>query len=122
MNSSKHTLLTILMITAVSLVGICLPVKAFSGSHALEISMQNCDYAKQIALTIMKKKNSSRPLNYYQELVFSSPAIMEIVFDAYDTNQAEVEFANKWYENCLAFSCSEFWANLDDTLILISDD
>ena len=122
MNSSKHTLLTILMITAVSLVGICLPVKAFSGSHALEISMQNCDYAKQIALTIMKKKNSSRPLNYYQELVFSSPAIMEIVFDAYGINQAEDEFATKWFDTCVEFSCSDFWIGLDVALTVISND
>ena len=122
MNSSKHTLLTILMITAVSLVGICLPVKAFSGSHALEISMQNCDYAKQIALTIMKKKNSSRPINYYQELDFSSPAIMEIVFDAYDINQAEDEFATKWFNICVELSCSDFWIGLDAALIMISDD
>ena len=83
------------MITVVSQAGILLPVKAFSGSHALEISMQNCDYAKQIALTIMKKKNSSRPLNYYQELDSSSPAIMEIVSDAYGIDQAEDELDTK---------------------------
>ena len=38
---------------------------------------------------------------------------MEIVLDAYDTNRAEVEFANKWYENCSEFSCSDFWAHMD---------
>lgn len=56
MNSSKHTILTTLIITVVLQVGVLLPVKAFSGSHALEISLQNCDYAKQIALKIMKKE------------------------------------------------------------------
>ena len=122
MNSSKHTILAMLMITVVSQVGILLPVKAFSGSHALEISLQNCDYAKQIALTIMRKKNSSRPLNYYQELDFSSPAIMEIVFDAYDINQAENAFATKWFNTCAEFSCSDFWIGLDAALTMISDD
>ena len=122
MNSSKHNIMTMLIITVVSQVGFLLPVKAFSGSHALVISMQNCDYAKQIALTIMKKKNSSRPLNYYQELVFSSPAIMEIVFDAYDINQAEDEFATKWFDTCAEFSCSDFWIGLDAALTMISDD
>ena len=122
MNSSKHIILTVLMITVVSQAGILLPVKAFSGSHALEISMQNCDYAKQIALTIIKKKNSSRPINYYQELVFSSPVIMEIVFDAYDINQAEDEFATKWFDTCAEFSCSDFWIGLDVALTMISDD
>ena len=108
MNSSKHTLLTMLIITVILQVGFLLPVKAFSGSHALEITLQNCDYAKQIALTIMKKKNSSRPLNYYQELDFSSPAILEIVYDAYNINQAEDEFATKWFDTCVEFSCRTF--------------
>ena len=122
MNSSKHTLLTMLIITVVLQVGFLLPVKAFSGSHALEISLQNCDYATQIALTIMKKKNSSRPLKYYQELDFLSPAIMEIVFDAYDIDQAEDEFATKWFNICVELSCSDFWIGLDAALIMISDD
>ena len=122
MNSSKHIILTVLMITVVSQAGTLLPVKAFSGSHALEISMQNCDYAKQIALTIMKKKNSSRPLNYYQELDFSSPAIMEIVLDAYGIDQAEDEFSTKWFNTCSEFSCSDFWIGLNAALTLISND
>ena len=122
MNNSKHTILIMLMIIAVSQVGIFLPVKAFSGSHALEISMQSCDYTKQIALTIMKKKNSSRPLNYYQKLDFSSPAILEIVYDAYNINQAEDEFAKKWFDTCAEFSCSDFWIGLDAALTMISDD
>jgi hypothetical protein len=117
-----RTILIASLITLVTQVGIFIPIKAFSGSHALEISLQNCDYAKQVALTIMKKKNSSRLLNYYQELDFSSPAIMEIVFDAYDLDQAEDEFANKWYNNCAEFSCSDFWAGLDAALAMISDD
>ncbi len=122
MNSSKHTLLTMLIIAVVLQVGFLLPVKAFSGSHALEISLQNCDYAKQVALTVMKKKNSSRPLNYYHELDFSSPAILEIVYDAYNINQAEDEFATKWFDTCLEFSCSDFWIGLDVALTIISDD
>ena len=122
MNSSKHTILTTLIITVVSQVGVLLPVKAFSGSHALEISLQNCDYAKQIALKIMKQKNSSRLLSYYQELDFNSPAIMEIVYDAYNINQAEDEFATKWFDTCAEFSCSDFWIGLDVALTIISDD
>ena len=122
MNSPMRKILAGLMITGVTQVGIFLPAKAFSGSHALEISLQNCDYATQIALTIMKKKNSSRPLKYYQELDFLSPAIMEIVFDAYDIDQAEDEFATKWFNTCVEFSCSDFWIGLDAALIMISDD
>ena len=122
MNSPMHTILTTLMITVVTHVAISLPAKVFAGSHALEISLQNCEYAKQVAATIMKKKNSSRPLNYYQELDFSSPAIMKIVFDAYDINQAEDEFATKWFDTCAEFSCSDFWIGLDVALTMISDD
>ena len=121
MNSPTRKILAALMIIGVTQVGIFLPVKTFSESHALEISLQNCDYAKQIALTIMKKKNSSRPLNYYQELDFISPAIMEIVFDAYDIDQAEDEFAIKWFNTCAEFSCSDFWIGLDAALTMISD-
>ena len=122
MNSPMRTILTALMITGMMQVGMSLPVTAFSGSHALVISLQNCDYAKQVALTIMKKKNSSRPLNYYQELDFISPAIMEIVFDAYDNDQAEDEFATKWFNTCVEFSCSDFWFGLSAALAMISDD
>ena len=122
MNSAMYTILTTLMITVMTHVVISVPVKAFAGSHALEISLQNCEYAKQVALTIMKKKNSSRPLNYYQELDFISPAIMEIVFDAYDIDQAEDEFATKWFNTCVEFSCSDFWFGLSAALAMISDD
>ena len=110
------------MITVATHVGISLPAKAFAGSHALEISLQNCEYAKQVATTIMKKKNSSTPLNFYQELEFSSPAIMEIVLDAYGIDQAEDEFATKWFNTCLEFSCSDFWIGLNKALTLISND
>ena len=122
MNSPMRKILAGLMIIGLTQVGIFLPVKAFSGSHALEISLQNCDYAKQVALTVMKKKNSSRPLNYYHELDFSSPAILEIVYDAYNINQAEDEFATKWFDTCVEFSCSYFWIGLDVALTIISDD
>ena len=56
MNSAMYTILTTLMITVVTHVAISLPAKVFAGSHALEISLQNCEYAKQVAATIMKKK------------------------------------------------------------------
>ena len=94
-------------------------------SHAIwyrKFVLQNCDYAKQIALKIMKQKNSSRPLSYYQELDFNSPAIMEIVYDAYNINQAEDEFATKWFDTCAEFSCSDFWIGLDVALTIIFDD
>ena len=122
MNSPMHTILTTLMITVATHVGISLPAKAIAGSHALEISLQNCEYAKQVAATIMKKKNSSRPINYYQGLDFSSPAIMEIVLDAYGIDQAEDEFATKWFNTCSEFSCSDFWIDLDVALTVISND
>lgn len=111
-----------LLMTLILQFWLLMPLKIAAESHALEISIQNCDFAKELAQTVMEKKNSSRLLNYYEELGFSSPAIMEIVFDAYDTNQAEVEFANKWYENCLEFSCSDFWAGMDAALALIGHD
>ena len=117
-----RAILIALLMTLATQVGLFVPVKVLAESHALEISIQNCDYAKEFAQTVMEKKNSPRSLNFYNELKFSSPAIMEIVIDAYDTNQAEVEFANKWYENCLEFSCSDFWAGMDAALALISCD
>ncbi len=115
-----RTILIALLMTLAMQVGLFVPVKVSAGSHALENSRQNCDYAKELAQTVMEKKNSSRLLKFYNELEFSNPAIMEIVIDAYDTNQAEVEFANKWYENCLEFSCSDFWAGIDAALAMIA--
>ena len=47
---------------------------------------------------------------------------MEIVLDAYGIDQAEDEFATKWFNTCLEFSCSDFWIGLNAALTLISND
>ena len=64
------------MITVVTHVLISVPVKAFAGSHALEISLQNCEYAKQVALTIMKKKNNNPDVHDQLILKFKITGLM----------------------------------------------
>ena len=102
--------------------GLVFPSKLFGESYALEISMQNCDYAKKVEKTVIEKKNSLRILGYYEAIGFRGPAFSEIVFDAYDVDQAKDEFANKWYYNCLDFSSSDFWIGMDAILIFVSND
>ena len=65
----------------------------------------------------MDKISSSGRLNYYMELDFGSRAIKEIVFNAYHINQAEVKFANKWYDDYAEFSFIGFWAGIDGILV-----
>ena len=52
-----HTILTALLKTLATQVGTFSSVKTLAGSHALEISLQNRSYAKQVVLKIMEKIN-----------------------------------------------------------------
>ena len=92
-----------------------------AASHKLEISVQNCSFAKKFAKTVMEKRKSLRPLNYYEQIKFSSPVAMEIVLEAYDTDQIEPYFSDEWYETCLEVSCDAFWSDLDKAIKLILD-
>ena len=90
-------------------------------SHNLEISLQNCSFAKKFAKTVMEKRKSLRPLNYYEQIKFTSPVAMEIVLEAYNTDKIEPDFSDEWFEKCLEISCEAFWADLDIAVNLISD-
>ena len=46
---------------------------------------------------------------------------MEIVLEAYDTDQIEPYFSDEWYETCLEVSCDAFWSDLDKAITLILD-
>ena len=92
-----------------------------AASHKLEISVQNCSFAKKFAKTVMEKRKSLRPLNYYEQIKFSSPVAMEIVFGAYETDAEEPNFSDEWFEKCKEISCSAFWADLKFEIELISD-
>ena len=92
-----------------------------AASHKLEISMQNCSFAKKFAKTVIEKRKSLRPLNFYEQIEFTSPVAMEIVLSAYETDAEEPNFSDEWFEKCKEISCSEFWANLKVAIELISD-
>ena len=115
-------ILKVLLLVFAAQLNLFFPNKLLAELHAFEISMHNCDYAQKVAQTVMQKKKSLRTLDYYEEIDLRGPAIWEIVFDAYDVDQGEDEFANKWYKNCLEFSCSDFWVGMDAVLVLISND
>ena len=106
------------------------PSKSTAESHAIEISMQNCMYAKLFALHIIKSRNENIPITYYGPFTFESPAATEIIQDAYkserlivssDKETLEIEFSDKWMNECFEFSCSGFWANLEIALAKIKD-
>lgn len=106
------------------------PSKSKAESHAIEISMQNCMHAKMFALHIIKKRNENRPITHYRSSTFESPAPMEIIEDAYkserlivssDKETIEIEFSEKWMNECFEFSCSGFWANLEVALAKVKD-
>ena len=106
------------------------PSKSKAESHAIEISMQNCMHAKMFALHIIKKRNENRPITHYRSLTFESPVAMEIIEDAYkserlivssDKETIEIEFSEKWMNECFEFSCSGFWANLEVALAKVKD-
>ena len=92
-----------------------------AASHKLEISVQNCSFAKKFAKTVMEKRKSLRPLNYYGQIKFTSPVAMEIVLEAYSTDKIEPDFSDEWFEKCLEISCDAFWSALDIAVSLISD-
>ena len=116
----KNNLLTKLFISFSTIFAILPTNYIIAGSHELEISLQNCDYAKAFAKTVMKEK-SFRTLDYYYEVNFTSPVAMEIVLSAYETDAEEPNFSDEWFEKCKEISCSEFWADLKVAIELISD-
>ena len=106
------------------------PSKSTAESHAIEISMKNCMYAKLFALHIIKSRNENIPITYYGSFTFESPAATEIIQDAYrnerfvtpsDKETLEIDFSEKWMNECFEFSCSGFWANLEIALAKIKD-
>ena len=117
----RNNLLTISFISVSTLVTILPANKLRAETHELEISLQNCYYAKTFAKTGMEKRKASRPLSYYEQINFTSPVAMEIVLDAYDVGQEDPNFSDHWFKKCIEISCSGFWANLKIALDLISD-
>ena len=117
----KNNLVTKLFISFSTIFAILPNIYLIAGSHELEISLQNCDYAKAFAKTVIEKKKALRPLKFYEEIKFTSPVAMEIVLDAYETNKEEPDFSDEWFEQCTEISCDLFWADLKAALELISD-
>ena len=116
----KNNLVTKLFISLSTIFAILPTNYIIAGSHDLEISLQNCDYARAFAKTVMKKKGS-RNLDYYDQVNFTSPVAMEIVLSAYETDAEEPNFSDEWFEKCKEISCSAFWADLKVAIELISD-
>ena len=116
----KNNLLTNLFLSFSTIFAILPNNYLIAGSHELQISLQNCDYAKAFAKTVMKKKGS-RTLDYYDQVNFTSPVAMEIVLSAYETDAEEPNFSDEWFEKCKEISCSAFWADLKVAIELISD-
>ena len=114
-------LLTILSVTSTNLT---------AESHAIEVSMQNCMHAKMFALHVIERRNENRPIKDYDKIVFESPAALEIIDDAYKTKnltakssrrEMEINFSEKWMNQCFEFSCSGFWADLEIALAKIKN-
>lgn len=111
----------ILSLTIVSVT----PTNLKADSHAIEVSMQNCMHAKMFALNVIERRNENRPIKDYEKIVFESPAALEIIDDAYKTEnlnaksnrrKMEINFSEKWMNQCFEFSCSGFWADLEIAL------
>ena len=94
---------------------------ASAGSHELEISLQNCYYAKKFAEIVIEKRKVFRPLSYYEKIDFASPVAMEIVLEVYDSGLLKPGLSHEWFEKCQEISCSGFWANLETAIKLVSD-
>ena len=116
----------ILSLTIVSVT----PTNLIAESHAIEVSMQNCMHAKMFALHVIERRNENRPINDYEKIVFESPAALEIIDDAYKTEnltaksnrrKMEINFSEKWMNQCFEFSCSGFWADLEIALAKIKN-
>ena len=115
----RNNLLTISFISVSILVTILPANKLRAETHELEISLQNCYYAKTFAKTVMEKRKASRPLSYYEQINFTSPVAMEIILDAYDTDKEEPNFSGEWFKKCLEISCNEFWTDLEIAVKLV---
>ena len=116
----------ILSLTIVSVT----PTNLKADSHAIEVSMQNCMQAKMFALHVIERRNENRPIKDYEKIVFESPAALEIIDDAYKTEnitansnrrKMEINFSEKWMNQCFEFSCSDFWADLEIALAKIKN-
>ena len=116
----------ILSLTIVSVT----PTNLKADSHAIEVSMQNCMHAKMFALHVIERRNENRPIKDYEKLAFESPAALEIIDDAYKTanltaksnrRKMEINFSEKWMNQCFEFSCSGFWADLEIALAKIKN-
>ena len=92
--------------------------------------MQNCMHAKLFALHVIQRRNENRPIKDYEKLVFESPAALEIIDDAYkienlttksNRRKMEINFSEKWMNQCFEFSCSGFWADLEIALAKIKN-
>ena len=116
----ENNLLTISFMSVSTLLAVLPANYLIAGSHELEISLQNCHYAKTFAKTVMEKK-ASRSLDYYERINFTSPVAMEIVLEAYDTDKEEPKFSGEWFKKCLEISCNEFWADLEIAIEMVSD-
>ena len=119
--SLKYVLLTISFFLGSLLLTIFTANKLSAGSHKLDISIQNCSYAKKFAKTVQEYKKVSRPLSFYEKIDFTSPVAMEIIIEAYKTDEKEPQFSDGWLKRCQEISCNEFWAELDVAIKLISD-
>ena len=106
------------------------PTNLTADSHAIEVSMQNCMHAKMFALHVIERRNQNRPIEEYEKIVFESPAALEIIDDAYKTEnliaksnrrKMEINFSEKWMNQCFEFSCSGFWADLEIALAKIKN-
>ena len=116
----------ILSLTIVSVT----PTNLKADSHAIEVSMQDCMHAKMFALHVIERRNENRPIKDYEKIVFESPAALEIIDDAYKTEnltaksnrrKMEINFSEKWMNQCFEFSCSDFWADLEIALAKIKN-
>ena len=116
----------ILSLTIVSVT----PTNLKADSHAIDVSMQNCMHAKMFALHVIERRNENRPIKDYEKIVFESPAALEIIDDAYKTEnlnaksnrrKMEINFSEKWMNQCFEFSCSGFWEDLEIALAKIKN-
>ena len=116
----------ILSLTVVSVT----PTNLTANSHEIEVSTQNCMNAKMFALYVIERRNENRPIKDYDKIVFESPAALEIIDDAYKTEnlnaksnrrKMEINFSEKWMNQCFEFSCSGFWADLEIALAKIKN-
>jgi hypothetical protein len=117
----KNIPLNILILLVGTLLTILPAAKSRADYHRLEVAIQNCYYVKKFAKTVMEKRKNYRPFSYYENIDFTSPAAMEIVVEAYNTDQKEYKFSDKWFKKCQEISCSGFWADLDVAIKLVSD-